>query len=207
MGKGTKGRAWNVSNRSIKHKEWVNSLKLLGLLPIIKIMHCFRDADMAFIRESMVVSFLRKRHVKLFNRAPGGKWVPSGKLHPLHGKTKDLDIRRRISETRKRRKIPVWNKGKKTGPNPTMSAVQKIKMKGNKNSIGNKMSDEERIKMSTRLMGNQHRSRKIVCLNSGKIYNSIKEAWTELKLDDRSVSRVLKGEYRHTKGYRFEYVD
>jgi hypothetical protein len=207
VGKGTGDRAWHTHNRSPRHKEWVRGLKVLGLEPSIKIAHSFNNAEMAFTREKMIIAFLRKIGVKLFNRSPGGSWVPSGKNHPLTGKTKDPAIGKKISETRKRRKISPWNKGKRTGPNPNMSGVMKVKMVGNKNKLGKTHTDSFKADLSSRLMGNQFRSRKIVCLNTGKVYNSIKEAWTELKLDDRSIFRVLKGEWKHTKGYRFKYVD
>jgi hypothetical protein len=207
VGKGTGDRAWHIHNRSPKHKEWVNILKSLNLEPTIKLLHVFEDAEKAFIREKMVISFLRKLRIKLFNRSPGGQWVPSGKGHPLTGRIKSLETRKRISDTRKRRKIPSWNKGRKTGPNLNMSEVMKIKMKGNKHKLGKKHTDSFKAAVSKRLIGNQFRSRKILCVNNGKIYNSVKEAWTELKLDDRSIFRVLKGEWKHTKGYRFQYID
>lgn len=182
-------------------------MKLLGLSPIIKLLHCFEDPHIAFIREEMVISFLRKIGTKLFNRAPGGSWVPSGKEHPSYGKTRDPAIGKKISETIKRRNIRPWNEGKKTGPNPGMAAIMKVKMKGNSHKLGKKHTDSFKAAVSKRLIGNQYSSRKILCLNNGKIYNSVKEAWTNLKLDERSVFRVLKGEWKHTKGYRFQYMD
>jgi|ERR1700677_1399618 len=46
----------------------------------------------------------------------------------------------------------------------------------------------------------------ILCLNNGKIYPSQRAAALELGLRPHSITGVVKGKYKHTKGYRFEYV-
>ena len=206
VGKGSGTRAWHISNRSEKHKNWFKEVISLGFDPIIKVLHIFDNPELAFIREEMIISFLRRRHLKLFNRAPGGNWVPSGKKHPLSGISRSKEIGDKVSKTRKRRKIKPWNKGIKTGPNPIVSELNKIRFKGNTTRKGKKMSKQARLAISKSLEGNQRRSMKILCENNGKIYNSIKDAWTELKLDERSIFRVLKNEWKHTKGYRFKYI-
>lgn len=48
--------------------------------------------------------------------------------------------------------------------------------------------------------------RKIKCLNDGIVYDSIKEASQALNLYKQNINKVLKGKYKHTGGYKFEYV-
>jgi len=206
IGKGTRLRAWHIHNRSDKHVKWFDELKSLNIIPIIKIIHVFDIPEPAFIREQMLIAFLRRSHVKLFNRAPGGLWIPSGAKHPRTGTRLSSSIGKKVSETRKRRKIKPWNKGLKTGPNPLVSELQKVRMKGNTIRKGQKMPQSAKNAISKALIGNQYRSVKILCENNGKEYASVKEAWTDLGLDERSIFRVLKGEWKHTKGYKFRYL-
>lgn len=43
--------------------------------------------------------------------------------------------------------------------------------------------------------------------NFDKIYNSIKEAEYELNIPHGAISRCCKGEYKHTKGYKCEFIN
>jgi len=77
---------------------------------------------------------------------------------------------------------------------------------GNKHALGSKRTPEQIKKMSEVARGNKNRARKIKCLNNNKIYESVKSASETLGLDNRSLHRVLKGEWSHTKGYKFKYI-
>jgi hypothetical protein len=61
---------------------------------------------------------------------------------------------------------------------------------GNKNGIGNK--------------GNR---KKIICLNNGIIYDSIKQASLELGLFSTNIVNVCKGKLKKIKGYKFKYYE
>jgi hypothetical protein len=50
-------------------------------------------------------------------------------------------------------------------------------------------------------------SRKIMCINNNKIYNSISEASEELNLFSSSISFVCSGKYKKTKGFKFYYIN
>ena len=50
------------------------------------------------------------------------------------------------------------------------------------------------------------RMMKIRCLNNNKVYDSVRGVASELGLDSGSVSRVANGIFKHTKGFKFEYV-
>jgi hypothetical protein len=194
VGKGSGSRAWALSNRKKTHRDWIEELKDLEMLPIIKIAHVFDNERAALVKEVSVISFLIKSGRKLLNANKGGGGHPGGLSHPMSGKEKSLEVRTKISKSLKGRS------------RPDLSEVTRARMMGNTLRKGKKSSLNTREKISNSLTGNQRRSEKIICLNNGKIYGSIKEAWTELNLDERSVFRVLGGEYSHTKGYRFRYV-
>jgi len=193
-GKGSGGRAWVVYSRSKEHTSKVNEIKSLSLLPIIKIAHVFDNEKDALDREKIVISFLIRAGHPLLNKNRGGGGHPGGPGHHAFGK--------KLSDDRKK-KISNALKGK---PRPDLSEKTRERMKGNTVRRGKSMSGEAKEMISNSLKGNSNRSLKIICENNGKIYNSVKEAWTELGLDERSVFRVLKGQYNNTKGYRFRYL-
>lgn len=50
------------------------------------------------------------------------------------------------------------------------------------------------------------RIRKIMCIQNGKHYASIKECCEDLNVRNQHVSAVLRGKQKQTKGYSFEYI-
>lgn len=63
-------------------------------------------------------------------------------------------------------------------------------LKGNKNGIGNK--------------GN---SKKIICLTTNEIYDSIKCASNDLNIREAGIINVCKGKSEEIKGYKFKYYE
>lgn len=53
----------------------------------------------------------------------------------------------------------------------------------------------------------QKTCKKVKCLNTGQVYNSIAEASRELELDKKAVSYCCRGKYKQTKGFRFAFVE
>ena len=53
---------------------------------------------------------------------------------------------------------------------------------------------------------NINHSKKILCITTGKIFNSIKECCNEYDLDNSTVVKVCKGKRKQTKGYEFAYI-
>jgi hypothetical protein len=50
-------------------------------------------------------------------------------------------------------------------------------------------------------------SKPFICHQNGKIYETQKEASSELNLSQGCISNVLKGKQPHTRGWTFSYVD
>lgn len=53
----------------------------------------------------------------------------------------------------------------------------------------------------------KHRMQKIMCKETGEIFNSIVECSIKMKIDRRSIFRNLKGEKDKIKGYSFERIE
>lgn len=49
--------------------------------------------------------------------------------------------------------------------------------------------------------------KKIVCNETGEVFNSLKACADKMDLDRRNIQRVCVGKYKQTKGYSFKFVD
>ena len=58
-----------------------------------------------------------------------------------------------------------------------------------------------------KLRKNGKESKKIICLNDNKEFNSINEAAKYYDLYRENISKVLKGKYKHTGNKQFKYID
>jgi hypothetical protein len=72
-------------------------------------------------------------------------------------------------------------------------------IKGNKNCLGRKLSMESINKIA------QSNSKKIICLNNNKVYNSAKEAALELNISDKHIGSVCSGNRNSTHRYKFKH--
>jgi len=52
----------------------------------------------------------------------------------------------------------------------------------------------------------RRKSTPVICLNNGKRYDAGRDAAKELNVSFQLISKVLKGQRNHTKGYKFIYA-
>lgn len=129
-----------------------------------------------------------------------------GNLGHVHSE----ESKKKMSESHKNVKHPEWRNKQKSeytkGRKHTDEAI--IKMSETKKE---KMTSEIKEKISKGLKGNKNglgnkgSSKKIICLNDNRIYDSIKQASLELNLHETGIISVCKGVYSQTKGYKFKY--
>lgn len=99
---------------------------------------------------------------------------------------------------------------------------KKLELSGGKNPFyGQKHTEETREKMKkawTEDRKKEHLKRmketkfnvntkKVICLETGKVYESVKEAAEELKLAATNISRACKSETRKCRGLTFRYFE
>ena len=80
-----------------------------------------------------------------------------------------------------------------------------VKIKISKKAKGKKQTKMTQIKKVKSQIQSKH-CKKVLCINSNKIYNNISHASRELNLDRTNVSRVCNNEKAHTKGYEFKFI-
>ena len=113
-----------------------------------------------------------------------------------------------------RLKISIANKGKK---NPKVSKANK----GNKYCLGRIMSEESKNKISNANKGkhmspntefkkgysNVSRMRKVICLETGKVYSSMTKASKETNISLANIQSVCLGKSKTAKGYHWRYYE
>lgn len=90
----------------------------------------------------------------------------------------------------------------------TIEKLRVLNMGENNAMYGKSHSKEtkEKISIAKKGKGNS-RSRKIICLNDMKIFNSMIETANYYGVRTDSLSNVCRGKYKKTKGYKFMYYD
>ena len=107
------------------------------------------------------------------------------------GKTSD-ETRSKISKALKGRKY-----AKRRPHTEDEKRRVSLKLKGRQSPMKNKhWTVEQRAKVGQR----------IKCLNTSEVFYSIHEAARQTGADRANIKRVLIGEYKQTRGLRFEYV-
>ena len=76
-------------------------------------------------------------------------------------------------------------------------------------NTGNKHSEEtkQRIKESKKGVKNEHSRKKIICITTDKIYQSIIDASIDLGLCQSKISLVCSNKRKSTGGYKFKYYE
>ena len=116
-----------------------------------------------------------------------------GKNHPLYGTHRSEETKRKISESENGKKCSEETKRKMSEAKSKMSeeTKQKIseKVKGENNPIyGTHRSEETKRKISEAI------SKKVICVTTGKIFNSIKDAEKHYKCG--KISKCGKGKVK-----------
>ena len=72
---------------------------------------------------------------------------------------------------------------------------------------GKHLSEETKRKISQSRKGHISFSKSVYCHEKDKLYNSIKEAASELNVDASSIGKCCKGKQKSAKGYHFSFVN
>jgi hypothetical protein len=148
------------------------------------------------------------------------------------GRVLSQETKDKISKSKKdvKRSTPIWNKGislpdeikeKMKGRVPWNKGLkssdesrEKMSNSAKKRNVnpfqGKKHSDETKKKISDSKKANNSISKLnkiIICINTGVIYKSQKEASDELGLSKSSISRVCLNQRKSTKGMIFMFYD
>jgi hypothetical protein len=208
VGKGTLKR---LKHRANRNPHWHNIVNKCGGFDAI-ILHDGLTEPEAFRLEIDQIKTLRLSGAELCNMTDGGDGISGFKFSD--------ETKLKMSLTRKGRPAP--NKGKRASAeareNMRRAAIGKVFSDEHRARLRKKrtqpVSKETRDRISKALTGkslsSEHvakMSKKIVCLDTGVIYKSVRDASLSLGVWPASVSRVCRGQLGQTGGYRFAFID
>ena len=95
-------------------------------------------------------------------------------------------------------------------------------LKGKQNCLGRKLSAETRAKIaegnrrriiseaSRKKMSESHMGKtckKVLCVETGEIYESVKDASIAVNVDGSTISKCCRGKQKTAGGFHWQYVD
>jgi len=199
------GKGGSIHRAIRKHKLENFKFEIIFIVLDIKYLN---NMEKLFIRE------LKGLHPTGYNLTSGG-----------------VGTRARVCSEATKKKISEANKGNQGCLGREISGETRKRI-GDANR-GRKRSVEVKRELSKGLLGNQHargykhsketrqkvsdgctRKRKIVCLETGRIFNSIvgaarylKEVLGYLKADKSSLTKCCKGKYKQSYGFTWRYIN
>mgnify|MGYP003489713547 CR=1 FL=1 len=190
-------RAYSLRDRN---KYWYNITN--NTQYIIEIMMEELSIDKAIEKEIELISLYGRLDLKkgtLVNMTDGGEGNSNS----------SLETRLKISKSNKGKVFSDDHKLKLSIERRKRVTTDETKEKmseSHKGKTGKKHTQESKDKISNSLSGKVSKKRvKIICLNTGEIYNSIIEASNILGISN--IHSVLSGKRKHTNGYIFEYYN
>jgi len=173
VGKGCGDRAWRLKCRVAKHGSWIASLANKGLMPIIEVLEGFDKEEDALNKEKELIEHFTKINPKLCNMIEAGIGCPSGEKHPMFGTKHSPETRSKMSK----------------------SSLGKPKSKKHRENIGlgNKGKKKSPETIANRV---EKVNKKVVCIENGVTYKSVKCASTELDVDRSSIVRICRGKQK-----------
>lgn len=172
-GKGVGDRAWRLKRRSGKHRSWLKSLESKGLAPIVEIVEYFDSETDALNKEAELIRYFMAIEPKFCNMIDGGIGCPAGEKHPMFG-------RKHTKETKSKMSISGKGKEKSTSHRANIGLAHKGKPK-NPDSVKKRV--DKVIKP-------------ILCIESGIIFSSVKEASAQTGVDASSIVKICKGKQK-----------
>lgn len=108
----------------------------------------------------------------------------SGSNHPMYGKHLSEETKRKLSESHRRENLSE----------ETLNRMRAAR-------LGKKLSDSTKRKLS------EVNSKKVMCVETQKIYNSIKEAAKDTGCYDTNITAACNGRQKTAAGYHWTHID
>lgn len=113
----------------------------------------------------------------------------------IEGWNKVVRVKNGSSHDHSKEQITNWQEQRENESKPILNWFDRT---------GKPLSDQHKERIRAARLGNG--PTKVICLNNGKVYSSMKTAGKELGLDHQKISQVVKGNRPHTKGFMFKRV-
>lgn len=135
------------------------------------------------------------------------------------GKKPSVETRRKISEANKGKKLSEETKRRMSESRTGRVVSTETRAKISQSLMGHSFTDETRRKMSEaqkkrvitdetrkKMSESSNRKRKVLCVETGEIFDSIAKASEKYKASDTHISCVCRGKRKTAGGYHWRYA-
>lgn len=204
--------------RAIRSYKWENFKHDILETGLTKEQACNREIE-------LIAKYDSTNPDKGYNNSTGGECGSLG-VHPSEETREKLrkkatypseETRKKMSEARKGKKLPeYWKQHIKEGKSNISEETRKKLSEARK---GKKLSEETKKKIGqkskethTGMKYKRHKKctygcKKIICLDTGHVYESITQASNETGVSIGSISQNLNGRSKTAGGYHWKYVE
>lgn len=136
----------------------------------------------------------------------------SGKNNPMYGKHMSEENKKRMSERNKGKNNPMYGKSAMLGKHHTEETKEKLRKKMNSIEVHKKLSEASKGKNNpmygVRLPESilEKKRKKVLCIETGIIYNSLTEASKKENINISCLSEVCNGKQKISKGCHWRYL-
>ena len=207
---------WNNGYNYIQNKHFYSAIKKYGW---DKIKHdiLFENLskDEAYKKEIELIAFYKSNQRDFgYNKSIGGESSVKGahwslskesvekRAKQLRGRKFTEEHKKKLSESHKGQ---VCHMKGKTMPLETRKKISESLKKWNSENISPSKGRKYKKSEYAILRTSQGHYKKIICLETKEIFDSIKTASEKTKIDSSSLSKVCKGKRETAGGYHWEY--
>lgn len=209
-------RRWNAGHGYIYNKHFTNAIQKYGWVNIKKeVLFSGISQQEAYNLEIKLISEYRSNEIEYgYNKSPGGESSVRGlrwhKSREAVERQAEKMRGRKLSEEHKR-KLSESHKGKPGNrlglsvPEETKIKISNSLKKWNAEHISpNKGRTRKRAQWEIEKVAKAH-YKKIICIETGIVYESIKEASENNNIDSSSITKVCKGLRETAGGFHWRY--
>jgi len=187
-----KGKLNRHLSKNSRNKHWHHIVNKHGF--VSKILAWWDSEQEALEHEKLLIASFKDLGISLCNVTEGGDGI-SGFKHTQETKNA-FSTKRKGIHFRK-----------------TYDITEATRTKMRNSQLGRKHPEEVKKKISEANAGSNNAMygkpsatrRKVLCLNTNKIYDSITDAAKELNLSNSKITLVCQGKRKHTGNYKFQY--
>lgn len=136
----------------------------------------------------------------------------SGKNNPMYGKHISEENKKRMSERNKGRNNPMYGKSANKGKHLTEEQKQKLSKIMNSPEVHKKLSEASKgknnamfgVRLPEYIL--EKKRKKVLCIETNKIYNSLKEASEETNISITCLSETCNGKQKTSRGLHWKYL-
>lgn len=136
----------------------------------------------------------------------------SGKNNPMYGRTMSDENKKKMSIRNKGKNNPMYGKSANKGKHLTEEQKQKLSKIMNSPEVHKKLSEASKgknnpmygVRLPEYIL--EKKRKKVLCIETNKVYNSLKEASEQTNISITCLSETCNGKQKTSRGLHWKYL-